>query len=215
MASLQIAAALIVLFEEWGWRPLAELLGWLSRFRPWAMLELWIAGLPPYAALLVFALPTTILLPLKFVSVWLLASGFLWSAGALFLAAKIASTALIARIFMLTKPALMSIAWFARAYNWFMPWKEVLFAQIRASWPWRYGRMVKIAIRHEAKQAWARLKPRLLAAWSEWKPWLAGQADMLLRAMRVQWARWQPRVRLEAQRMRLAVVRVWHRVRGA
>jgi hypothetical protein len=55
----------------------------------------------------------------------------------------------------------MRISWFARAYQWFMPWKDALFAQIRASWAWRYGRMVKTRIRLEAKQAWKRWKPRL------------------------------------------------------
>ena len=103
-AILQVIAALIVLFEEWGWRPLYELISRLARFRLWARLELWIAGLPPYGALAVFALPTSILLPLKFVAVWLLAGGHVIAASGLFIAAKIASTALIARIFMLTKP---------------------------------------------------------------------------------------------------------------
>lgn len=115
VAVLQVLAALIVLFEEWGWKPLSEFLAYLARFAPIAALERWIAGLPPLGALVVFALPTTLLLPLKFVAVWLLASGKYWTATALFAGAKVASTALIARIFTLTKPTLMRIAWFARA----------------------------------------------------------------------------------------------------
>ncbi len=160
--ALNVLAALIVLFEEWGWRPLSELLGRLARFSPIAAIERWIAGLPPYAALLVFALPTALLLPLKFLAVWLLANDQWWAATALFAGAKVVSTALIARIFILTKPALMQLEWFARAYNWFVPWKEHLFGLIRASWPWRYGRMVKNRVKHEFKQQWARIKPRVL-----------------------------------------------------
>jgi hypothetical protein len=161
---LQVLAALVVLFEEWGWKPLSEALARLAKFAPIAALERWIASLRPYPSLLVFALPTTVLLPLKFVAMWLLAAGQYWAATGLFIGAKIASTALIARIFMLTKPALMQIGWFARAYNWFMPWKEAFFTAIRASWPWRYGRMVKNAIRLEIKQAWVRWKPGVMAA---------------------------------------------------
>lgn len=161
--ALNVIAALIVLFEEWGWRPLADLLGVIARLRIFARLELWIAGLSPYAALLVFALPTTILLPVKLVGLWLLAKGQAVAAAGVLVLAKIVSTALIARIFMLTKPALMRIAWFAWAYGKFIPWKEAIFARIRASWAWRYGRMVKTTIRHEAKQAWIRWKPQLLA----------------------------------------------------
>lgn len=161
--ALQVLAALIVLFEEWGWKPLSELLGRLAKYAPIALLERWIAGLPPYAALLVFALPTAILLPVKFAAMWLLAKGQVATAGGMFVAAKIASTALVARIFTLTKPALMQLAWFARAYNWFVPWKDAFFATIRASRVWRYGRMVKNVIKHEAKQAWTRWRPQALA----------------------------------------------------
>ena len=160
---LQVLAALIVLFEEWGWKPLSEALAWFAKFGPIAAIERWIATLRPYPSLLVFALPTTVLLPLKFVAMWLLAAGQYWAATGLFIAAKIASTALVARIFTLTKPALMQIGWFARSYNWFVPWKDAFFTAIRSSWPWRYGRMVKTAIRLEFKQAWARWKPGVMA----------------------------------------------------
>lgn len=158
---LQVLAALIVLFEEWGWKPLSNALAWLAKFAPVAAVERWIASLSPYPSLLVFALPTTILLPLKFIAMWLLAAGQYWAATGLFVAAKIASTALVARIFTLTKPALMQISWFSRAYSAFVPWKDAFFATIRASWPWRYGRMVKNVIRHEAKQAWLRWRPTI------------------------------------------------------
>jgi hypothetical protein len=168
ITALNIIAALIILFEEWGWRPLSDLIARLARYAPVAALERWIAGLPPFAALIVIALPTTLLLPLKFVAVWLLANGHLATATLLFVAAKIASTALIARIFILTKPSLMRIAWFARAYDWFVPWQEALFAQIRSSWVWRYGRMLKTRIRLETAKAWTRAKPRLAELWQYW-----------------------------------------------
>ena len=190
MFALNILAALIVLFEEWGWRPLSELLAWLARFRPWAAVERWIARLPPYAALLVFALPTTLLLPLKFVAMWLLANGKFAAATGLFVGAKIASTALVARIFMLTKPALMRLAWFARAYGWFIPWKDHLFAIIRASWVWRYGRMVKTRVRHEARQFYTRWKPTIEAGAARVRPLfndLRAQVFAWGRALKVRW----------------------------
>ncbi len=111
--TLQVLAALILLFEEWGWRPLVDALAYLSRFRIVARLELVIAGLPPYGALAALALPTSILFPLKLLAVYLVANGKLFAASLLFVGAKIASTALIARLFLLTKPSLMQIGWFA------------------------------------------------------------------------------------------------------
>ena len=172
IAALQVLAALVVLFEEWGWKPLSELLARLAKFAPIAVLERWIAGLGPYGALIVFALPTTLLLPLKFLAMWLLAQGKVWTATGLFAGAKVASTALVARIFTLTKPALMQLGWFARTYNRFVPWKDALFAQIRSSWVWRYGRMVKTRVRLEAKKAWAKWRPQVLQLRDQARGWL-------------------------------------------
>jgi hypothetical protein len=168
IAALKITVALIILFEEWGWRPLSELIGRLSKFAPIAAAERLIAGLPPYAALVVLALPTSLLLPLKFVAVWLLANGHFATATLLFIAAKLASTAIIARIFILTKPSLMQISWFAHAYNWLMPWKDALFAQIRASRLWRYGRIVKTRLVVEGQRVWKRLGPYASDLWRRW-----------------------------------------------
>lgn len=141
--SLQVLLALIIVFEEWGWRPLADLLGRLARWQPWAALETAIARLPPYAALVVFVLPSTFLLPLKFLAIFLVAKGQIVLAGLLFLVAKVVATALIARLFLLTQPALMQIGWFAWGYDRVMPWKDALVDHVRASWPWRVGRIWK------------------------------------------------------------------------
>lgn len=165
--ALQVIAALIVLFEEWGWKPLSDALARLARYAPIARLERWIAGLGPYPSLFVFALPTTFLAPLKLLAVWLLASGKYWTATSLFVVAKVAATALVARLFTLTKPSLMQIAWFARLYDWFMPWKDAFFAVIRASWPWRYGRMIKNLMRRWVRRIGVRLRPRLIAMIAE------------------------------------------------
>lgn len=188
----QILLALLVLFEEWGWRPLSDALARLSRFRPIARLELAIAGLPPYAALVTIALPSALLFPLKFVAVWLVANGYFVGAAALFVGAKIASTALIARVFLLVRPALMRIAWFKALHDRFVPWKEAIFARIRASWVWRYGRMLKTAVRLEAKQAWERWRPRLRTALDNTRVWAA-----------VQW-----------RTLRTRALRTWQRILG-
>ena len=107
--ALNVLVALVLIFEEWGWRPLSALVARLARFRLWAMTELWIAGLPPYGALLALGVPSAILIPAKLLGVYLLATGHFITAAAVIVAAKFASTALIARIFLLTKPALMQM----------------------------------------------------------------------------------------------------------
>lgn len=158
---LNVLAALVLIFEEWGWRPLSNLLAQLARFRIWALAELWIAGLPPYGALVALAIPTAILIPAKLFGVFLLALGHVVSALIVLGLAKLASTALIARIFILTKPALMQIAWFKRAYDTFMPWQEALFTWIRTSWVWRYASILN----RRLKRMWTSLRPTVIAAW--------------------------------------------------
>jgi hypothetical protein len=160
--ALQVLLALLIVLEEWGWRPLADLLGKLARWRPWAQVEYAIARLPPYAALFAFALPSGLLLPLKFLALFLVAKGQLVLAALLFAGAKVVATALVARLFVLTQPALMQIEWFAWLYDRFMPWKEALVEYVRASYVWRVGRIWKERIRRLARAQWRRLRPTVL-----------------------------------------------------
>ena len=135
--------ALVILFEEWGWEPLKRAMAWVARLPPLAWVERRIAALPPAVALAVFLVPTLLLLPVKFAALWLIGSGRAGLGLALIVVAKLVGTALVARLFQLTQPALMQLAWFARTYTRWTAWKEALFARVRASWAWRVGRVVK------------------------------------------------------------------------
>ena len=69
-----IAAALLVpflLFEEWGWAPLAAMVARLGRLPLWARLEDRVRNLPPWAALLAFFVPVLMLLPVKILALFL------------------------------------------------------------------------------------------------------------------------------------------------
>jgi len=189
--ALQIFLALIILLEEWGWRPLADLLGRLARWRPWALVEYGIARLPPYAALCVFVLPSALLLPLKFLALFLVAKGQLVLAAMLFAVAKVVATALVARLFMLTQPALMQIGWFAWGYDRFMPWKEALVEYVRASWVWRVARIWKERARRVAAAQWRVWRPTLLdlrAAMLAAAERTAAHVRRLVQEIRARWA---------------------------
>jgi hypothetical protein len=188
---LEVVLALILLFEEWGWRPLVALVGGLRRFLAWQRLEDWLASLPPYGALAAFVLPSALVLPLKLLSLWLVADGRAVAAGALFIAAKLVGTAFVARIFVLTRPKLMAIPWFAWAYGRIVPWQEALFARIRGSWAWRYGRILKERARRRLRPHLDRLLPwlaeirwRAVEAWRDARTHLAGLRTRLLARVR-------------------------------
>lgn len=188
---VQVLLALLILLEEWGWRPLADLLGRLARWRPWARMEYAIARLPPYAALVVFVLPSALLLPLKFLAVFLVARGQLVLATLLFAGAKVGATALVARLFMLTEHALLQIGWFAWCYDRFMPWKEALVDYVRASYPWRVARVWKERMKRLARAQWRLWRPAVLrlrdAARAAVRR-LGAEVRRLVQALRARWA---------------------------
>lgn len=135
--------ALVLLFEEWGWAPLAALFARLARLPLWAWLERKITRLPPYGALLVFGVPMLALLPVKLLALYLFGLGKAKSGLVVLMAAKLVGTAVMARLFQLTQPALMQLAWFARWYPRWKAWKDGLLAQVRQSAPWRLVRQWK------------------------------------------------------------------------
>ena len=149
--------ALVILFEEWGWVPLQHALAWIGRLPGLRWLERRIQTLPPYAALALFLLPTLLLLPVKLLALCLIGQGNVLAGTLVILLAKLAGTAIVARLFSLTQPALLQLAWFAKGYGRWVGWKNALLTQVRASWPWRFGRMVK----HRVRQRWQRLRHKI------------------------------------------------------
>ena len=135
--------AIVLLFEEWGWEPLAKLFRRLARLPLWARLEVQIAGLPRWGALLVFGVPMVALLPVKLLVLYLFSRGHAVTGLVLLISAKLLGTAVLARLFQLTQPALMQFRWFARWYPRWKGWKDDLLAKIRQSEPWRIGRRIK------------------------------------------------------------------------
>ena len=154
---LQLPVALVVMFYEWGWQSLAHVFDRLARLSFWQVLEQRIRGLPPWAALVLFVLPSVTLLPVKLSALWLVAQGYKAAGVLLILVAKVAGTAIVARLFTLTQPALLRIKWFAAIYRWLVPWKDAWMNAIRASWPWRAGRVLKFRLKRMAVAAFKRV----------------------------------------------------------
>ena len=151
--ALGVLVALIVLFEEWGWDSLQAVLARLARWPPLGRLEAWIATLPPRAAVVLFLVPALLLLPAKIAALWFIGGGHLLFGLLVVVIAKLVGTALVARLFTLTRPALMQVPWFARWYARWTAWKDFWIARVRASWAWRYGRFA----RRKVVRRWRRM----------------------------------------------------------
>ena len=156
-----LAAALLVpilLFEEWGWEPLAALVRRLARLPLWARAEDWLRKLPPWGALLAFLLPVLVLLPVKVLALFLFGRGHAASGVTVLIVAKLIGTAFVARIFQLVEGALMRIPLFARWYPRWKAWKDRMLTVVRESRPWRVVR----AFNRRIYRLWRRLRGQAL-----------------------------------------------------
>ena len=156
--SVAIVAAIWLFVEDWLWDGLLAITAWLGQLPPVRWVESQIARLPPYAALVAFVIPVIALLPFKLAAFWLIAKGQAVLGAAVFIVAKVIGTALLARIFSLTKPALLTIGWFARTYAAFSKWKIRVYAYVKALPVYQAIHAWKQRIRDEIKRRWARWK---------------------------------------------------------
>lgn len=152
-ATLAPLLALVLIFEEWGWEPLQRVMARLARLPLWGRMEALIAGLPPYGALIVFVVPMVLLFPVKLLALYWISLGHTFLGLAVVLSAKVLGTAAVARLFSLTQPALMRLAWFARLYAFWKPWKDALIARVKDSPAWRTVTGTARALRHRLRQS--------------------------------------------------------------
>jgi len=123
---LLVLLAIIFVVEAWLWDHLKPVVGWFVSFIPWDRLKARVASaiehLPPYATLLVFLVPVVLLLPLKFLGLWMLAHGFWLGALAVLGLAKVLSLGVTAFIFEITRPKLLQLGWFRWFYEHMLVW---------------------------------------------------------------------------------------------
>lgn len=159
---LWVFLALIFLLEAWLWDHLKPLIAWAVGLLPFERvkqrLREGIEQLPAYAALVVFIVPFIVLLPLKFLEVFLLAKRQWLAAIVVLVLAKLLGLGITAFVFEATRAKLLQMAWFARMYDWFMwarDWAHDMTEPVRERvhqlvWllkPQRAGRFLRRLIR--------------------------------------------------------------------
>lgn len=129
--------ALILVFEEWGWVPLAAQFDKLTKIPQWKHLEERVVHLHPHGAMIILGIPFIALIPIKLFGLYLFDLGHLFAGFVVIITSKLFGTALFARLFQLTKPALLKLNWFARWYPRWKNWKDPLMQKVRESTPWK------------------------------------------------------------------------------
>ena len=136
LAFIPIAAA-IVFFEDVLLRYLGIAMAALAKWPPVARLEAWLRRLPPWAALLAFVAPSTLVLPVKLAAVWFALQGRFGLATASIVIGKMLATALVARLYQILRPTLVTMPWFLASETWLFAWRDRLYAFVRALPAWQ------------------------------------------------------------------------------
>lgn len=137
LAPLVQLAALVLLAEAWTWDLGSRAAARMAAWPPLRWLEARVRTLPAWAALCAFVLPGLLLLPVKLLALLAIAHGHALAGLAGFVAAKLGGAVVVARIYVLTLPTLLTLAWFARWHGGFLRLKGRLLAALRASGFWR------------------------------------------------------------------------------
>lgn len=127
----------VVLLEEAFWRAGVWIGGWIARLPLARLFERLILALPPWAAMCAFVLPGLLLIPIKLVALFAIANGHAATGVTTFVVAKLAGAALVARIYTLSRPKLLTVKWFARWHAPVIAFKNVHLDRMRASHLWR------------------------------------------------------------------------------
>lgn len=132
-APFVLLAAIVIILEDWLWDDLARIAAAIGHLPIFHQIESFIVWLPPYPSLLLFAVPSILLFPVKFASLYLIAQGQPVFGFLIAIAAKIVGTALVARIFNLTKPKLLKINWFSFLYAHLTDFKKRIYDTIKST----------------------------------------------------------------------------------
>ena len=134
---LVVLAALFIFFEEWLWNHVVVLMAWVARWPIISRLEDRLRNLPPYPALILLLLPGALLLPVKLAALFFMAHGHVLTGILVILTAKVVGTALVARMFTICQPALMTVPWLRRLTDWLIHVRDAVYTRIKLMSAWQ------------------------------------------------------------------------------
>lgn len=178
---LIVFAALLMWAEETLWECLKVVTAWIAKFPLIHWYEAFMLRLPPYPTMVVFLVPGALLFPVKLGAVYLMTHGHLLIGLGVVIGAKVLGTAIVARSYVVCKPKLMTIGWFARMHDWLIATRNWLYARLQAMPLYQRTRAVLSRWRESLRQplvplrAWLRRvrgRGKLLLRWRAIRRWL-------------------------------------------
>ena len=143
--------AILLIIEEWLWDGL-NALG--HRFIKWLRLEsfeFWLSQRTPNQALIAFSIPLMIVTPLNIIAISLLARGMILQGLLMEVFVKLLATLLVARVFALTKPQLLSFSLLRRLYESISQWLKWAHDKVVDAPIYRWAKQFKLEIKEKIK----------------------------------------------------------------
>jgi hypothetical protein len=150
--------AVLVIFEEWLWDMLTIAGQWLAQIFNLQRFDAWLSQASPGMAVLALLIPMAIVTPINLFALFLLTHGGIIEGIILEVIAKLLGTLLVARVFRLVRPALLTYTWFAAIYHTIigmLKWAHGLVHQLGIyQWSLRVKAAVKAKIAYMRRYFW-------------------------------------------------------------
>ncbi|MDQ6702374.1 MAG: hypothetical protein M3Z96_04320 [Pseudomonadota bacterium] len=135
------------------------LLRWVARVRFVIRLQNIIAALPPYAILVLLAVPFAFAEPAKIYALYLMTEGHFATGLVTISMAYLVSVLVVERIYHAGRAKLKTIPWFAKFMDWLTGIRDRLLAWARATRVWAYS----VKLKRNARALAAKLRLRFRA----------------------------------------------------
>jgi len=128
---------------------LRPLLSALSSLRLFELIGAGLGRLPPYGALVAFAVPFIIIEPIKAFALYWFGIGHLVQGGILYILSHIASIVIVERIYHAAHEPLMRIGWFKRLMTWLAEIRRIGVDWAKSTAIWQSSAKIVLAVRQQ------------------------------------------------------------------
>ncbi len=136
--------AIFLIVEEWLWDLLTAFGRLLSQWLNLQQFEQWLSQTTANMALVAFTIPVLVVTPINLAAFWLLAKGLILQGILLEVLAKLLGTLLIARVFALTKPQLLTFTFLRITYTTITRWLQWAHVKVTETVVYRLAKQLKI-----------------------------------------------------------------------
>jgi hypothetical protein len=136
--------AILLIIEEWLWDLLTAFGHKLVQWLHLEQIEQWLRQTSPVMALAAFSIPILIVAPINLVGFELLANGLILQGILSEILAKLLGTLLVARVFALTKPQLLTFNFLNFIYTTINHWLQWAHEKIIETTVYRWAKQLKV-----------------------------------------------------------------------